>query len=152
MKNKILGGLMCLALLCSLLATPALARPVKPPPTPMDYDVIIINGTVIDGSGTAGYQADIAVKDGKIVAILPHLMPPGLDKANPPGLDKANPPGLDRAAKVIDATGMVVAPGFIDIHTHQAGPISNTTSLNFIKDGVTTTIGGNCGSGSYPVS
>src|SRR5450756_972294 len=137
----------------------ALARPVKPPPTPMDYDVIIINGTVIDGSGTAGYQADIAVKDGKIVAILPHLMPPGLDKANPPGLDKANPPGLDkanppgldRAAKVIDATGMVVAPGFIDIHTHQDGAISNTTSLNFIKDGVTTTIGGNCGSGSYPI-
>src|SRR5450756_441493 len=134
MKNKILGGLMCLALLCSLLATPALARPVKPPPTPMDYDVIIINGTVIDGPGTAGYHADIAVKDGKIVAILPHLMPPGLDKANPPGRDKgeppeldtANAPGLGREDKVIDATGMVVASGVIETHTHQDGAISNT--------------------------
>lgn len=152
MKRKMLVGLVLL-LVSSLLAFPALASgSVEPPPTPMDYDVIIINGTVIDGSGAAGYQADIAIKDGKIVSILPHAMPLGLDITTPPGLDIATPPGLDRAAKVIDATGMVVAPGFIDVHTHQDRRIkSMPESLNFVKDGVTTVLGGMCGGSRYPI-
>ena len=152
--KKIFGILLVLVLVVSLALSGVAfsSSPVEPPRTPMDYDVIIINGTVIDGSGAAGYQADIAIKDGKIVAVLPHLMPPGLDKANPLGLDKANPPGLDRAEVVIDATGMVVAPGFIDTHTHQDGTIKyRPESLNFVFDGVTTVLGGMCGGGPWPV-
>jgi len=152
--KKSFGILLALVLVVSLALSGVAfsSSPVEPPRTPMDYDVIIINGTVIDGSGAAGYQADIAIKDGKIVAVLPHLMPPGLDRANPPGLDKANPPGLDRAEVVIDATGMVVTPGFIDTHTHQDGTIKRRPeSLNFVFDGVTTVLGGMCGGSRWPI-
>lgn len=154
MKKKIFGILLALVLVVSLVLSGVAfsSGPVASPRTPMDYDVIIINGMVIDGSGAAGYQADIAIKDGKIVAVLPHLMPPGLDGANPPGLDRANPPGLDRAEVVIDAAGMVVAPGFIDSHTHQDGTIKRRPeSLNYVFDGVTTVLGGMCGGGPWPI-
>lgn len=63
----------------------------------MAYDVLIKNGTVIDGTGAPAYQADVAIKDGKIAEI---------------GRIK------DAADKVIDAADCVVAPGFIDPHTH----------------------------------
>lgn len=160
--KKSFGILLALVLAVSLAWSGVAfsSNPVEPPRTPMDYDVIIINGTVIDGSGAAGFQADIAIKDGKIVAVLPHLMPPGLARANPPGLaranppglDRANPPGLDRAEVVIDAAGMVIAPGFIDVHTHQDGPIrTRPESLNFVKDGVTTVLAGMCGGSKYPI-
>ncbi|MGE5106248.1 MAG: N-acyl-D-amino-acid deacylase family protein [Sphingobacteriales bacterium] len=90
------------------------------------YDVIIRNGKILDGSGNSWYYADIAVKDEKIVAIQKQL------------------PG--EAVKVIDAKGLIVAPGFIDVHTHiEDDEIKNPTADNFIYDGVTTVITGNCG-------
>ena len=90
------------------------------------YDVLIRNGKIIDGTGNSWYIADIAVKGGKIVLIQKNIVAP--------------------ATKVIDAKGLIVAPGFIDVHTHIEGDeTKNPTADNFIYDGVTTVIAGNCG-------
>jgi N-acyl-D-amino-acid deacylase len=89
-------------------------------------DVIIKNGRIIDGSGNPWYTADVGVRDGRIVAI--------------GRLDTA------QSLRVLDARGMVVAPGFIDVHTHSEGGIRRTpTADNFLFDGVTSVITGNCG-------
>lgn len=91
-------------------------------------DVLIVNGKIIDGTGNSWYYADLAVKDGKIVEI-------------------GKLSNSYAAAKVIDAKKMVVAPGFIDVHGHIEGVLrTNPTAENYIYDGVTTVISGNCGS------
>ncbi|HEX6181690.1 MAG TPA: D-aminoacylase [Chitinophagaceae bacterium] len=90
------------------------------------YDVIIRNGKIIDGTGNSWFYGDIAVKNGRIVKI---------------GIL-----GNATAKKVIDATGLIVAPGFIDVHTHiEDDEMKNPTADNFIYDGVTTVVTGNCG-------
>jgi N-acyl-D-amino-acid deacylase len=92
------------------------------------YDLLIRNGRVVDGSGNPWYRAEVGIKDGKIVAIAPTL-------------------AAGEAAAVLDAQGMVVAPGFIDVHTHVEGSLEDTpTADNFLHDGVTTIVTGNCGS------
>jgi N-acyl-D-amino-acid deacylase len=91
-----------------------------------DYDILIRNARVIDGSGAASYQADVAVKDGRIAAI--------------------GALAGSTATRTIDAGGRVAAPGFIDVHTHVEGNIErNPRADNFLLDGVTTVITGNCG-------
>ncbi len=92
----------------------------------MEYDLIISGGTVIDGTGTAGVRADVAVTDGRIKRIG----------------DLAGA----TAKKTIDARGKVVTPGFVDLHTHldaQVGwdPLMSSSSYH----GVTTAMIGNCG-------
>jgi len=90
------------------------------------FDILIQNGKIIDGTGNSWYIADIAVKDGKIALIQKNI--------------------AATAAKIIDAKGLIVAPGFIDVHTHIEGDeAKNPTADNFIYDGVTTVIAGNCG-------
>ena len=90
------------------------------------YDVLIKNGKILDGTGNNWYYADIAVKDGRIVLIQKQINAV--------------------ASKLIDAKGLVVAPGFIDVHTHIEGDeLKTPTADNFIYDGVTTVIAGNCG-------
>ena len=90
------------------------------------YDVLILNGKIIDGPGNSWFYGDVAVKDGKIVYV-----------------GKTN--NLT-AAKVINAKGLIVAPGFIDVHAHiESGIFENPTAGNYIYDGVTTVITGNCG-------
>lgn len=90
------------------------------------YDIIIRNGKVIDGTGNSWYYADIAIKEGKIVSI--------------GKLTNAT------ATKTIDAKGLIVAPGFIDVHGHiESGIFSLPTANNYIYDGVTTVVTGNCG-------
>lgn len=92
-------------------------------------DVLIRNGRIIDGTGNSWYYGDVAVKDGKIVAT--------------GRLNNYN------AAKTIDATGLIVAPGFIDVHGHiEGGIFERPTADNYIYDGVTTVVTGNCGSSS----
>lgn len=92
-----------------------------------DCDILITNGKIIDGTGNNWYYGNIAVKNGKIIRV-----------------------GRDvnlSAAKTIDAKGLIVAPGFIDVHTHLEGDEkSDPNATNFILDGVTTCITGNCGS------
>jgi len=98
----------------------------------MNYDLIINNGFLVDGTGKGGYRADIAVKDGKIARI--------------GDLSGAT------AGKVIDAGGDIVAPGFIDIHTHADESIRKVPGAdNYIRQGVTTVIGTNCGGGACTV-
>lgn len=91
-----------------------------------DFDVLIRNARVIDGSGNPWRRADVGIKDGKIAAV--------------GRLDKAS------ATRTVDARERVVAPGFIDVHTHSEGGIERRPEApNFVTDGVTTVVTGNCG-------
>lgn len=95
------------------------------------YDLKITNGTIVDGSGKAGYQGSVAIKDGKIVAV-----------GDCPG-------SADRS---IDAEGHLIAPGFVDIHTHYDGQISwDSDMAPSSVHGVTTCVMGSCGVGFAPV-
>ena len=96
------------------------------------FDLLIKNGTLIDGTGAPRFQADVAVKDGLIAEIAPHIE--------------------GEAEKVIDAAGLIVSPGFIDVHTHSDGPIllDSTTGYNHLEDGATTELAGQCGGMAAP--
>lgn len=100
--------------------------------TPDHYDLIVRNGMVVDGSGLPRRRVDVGVRDGK-VARLAHL-------------------GAATADDEIDATGCIVAPGIVDIHTHYDPQITfdgNATMSCF--HGVTTVLAGNCGFSVAPV-
>lgn len=89
-------------------------------------DILIRNGRILDGTGNNWYYADVAVKDGKIISIEKNSQ--------------------RTAAKVIDAKGLYVAPGFIDVHTHIEGEEAKAPDASsFILDGVTSVVTGNCG-------
>ena len=89
------------------------------------FDVVIRNGLVIDGTGSPGQTADVAIRDGRIVAI---------------------GEVSDNGNHEIDAEGLVVAPGFVDVHTHfDAQVFWDTTLSPSPLHGVTTVISGNCG-------
>jgi N-acyl-D-amino-acid deacylase len=93
-----------------------------------EFDYIISGGSIYDGSGASPIRADIAVRGDKIEAI------------------EADGAGIWKAGKVIDATGLAVAPGFIDIHTHSDMSILNNPMMeSSIHQGVTTEVMGNCG-------
>jgi len=96
------------------------------------HDLIIKDGTVIDGTGGAARQADIAVKDGKIAAVEASIAGP--------------------ATRTIDAGGKLVTPGFVDCHTHYDGQATWDSVLEpSASHGVTTVVMGNCGVGFAPV-
>ena len=102
------------------------------------FDLKITGGTVVDGTGADRFEADVAVKDGKIVVV----------RRRGPG----DPPLEGEAAETIDATGKIVAPGFVDIHTHYDGQVSWDDLLEpSSTHGVTTVVAGNCGVGFAPV-
>src|SRR5262245_9180498 len=83
------------------------------PQTPA-YDLLIRNGRIVDGTGSAWYRADIAIKGDSIAAIAPSM--------------------TAQATRVIDVAGQVVAPGFIDIHTHARRGLSRTpTAANYVR-------------------
>ena len=95
------------------------------------YDIIIRGGHIVDGTGRPRFVSDVAITDGRIVAV---------------GDIDGN------AHEEIDATGKLVTPGFIDIHTHYDGQISWDTALEpSSSHGVTTVVVGNCGVGFAPV-
>jgi len=91
-----------------------------------DYDLLIRNARVVDGTGNPWYRADVGIRQGRIAAVgrLAEVA----------------------AARIIDAGGRVLAPGFIDIHTHVEGGIEKVPGAdNYAMDGVTTVVTGNCG-------
>jgi len=88
------------------------------------YDLILRGGRVVDGTGNPAYFADVAIEGGRIVS---------MGKVR--GEAKAE----------LDASGLIVAPGFIDVHTHAEDIDELPLAENFIRMGVTTLVLGNCG-------
>jgi N-acyl-D-amino-acid deacylase len=97
-----------------------------------NYDAAIRHGRVVDGTGNPAYLADIAVRDGRIVAI-------------------GRLPSTAKANVEIDARGMAVTPGFIDVHTHADDIVDLPEAQNFLHMGVTTVVVGNCGASKLDV-
>ena len=96
------------------------------------YDLVVAGGTVLDGTGRPGSLQDVGIKDGRIAAIgrIPR----------------------SQGVEVIDATGLVVAPGFIDVHTHADNLVSRPAAANFVRMGVTTIVAGNCGGSALDIA
>ncbi|HEX5831494.1 MAG TPA: amidohydrolase family protein [Gemmatimonadaceae bacterium] len=131
-------------LLLPLAAATLACRATTPAPRPATgadastADLLIRGGTVVDGTGAAPRRADVVIRGDRIVVV-----------------GDAVGAGL-HAARTIDATGLVVAPGFVDPHTHSLGDLSDTSAtrranLNYLMQGVTTVITGNDGGGPVDV-
>ena len=97
-------------------------------------DLVISNGSIIDGTGNPGYHAHIGIADGKIVCIMRDI-------------------SQSNAARIIDAEGMTVCPGFIDTHSHDdAYLLIKPQGDEKVCQGVTTDVIGNCGFSLAPIS
>ena len=101
----------------------------------MSYDIIIKNGKIIDGAGNPWYHGDVGIKDGLITKISTRIIEDG--------------------SKVIDANGLIVCPGFIDVHSHTDYVLVLGSRYlrveSFIRQGITTTTIGMCGDGVAPI-
>jgi len=103
-------------------------RSIAQPPR---YDLVISGGLVVDGSGRAASRQDVGIKDGRIATV--------------------GRIARGQAAETIDAAGLIVAPGFIDVHTHADNLVERPAAANFVRMGVTTIVAGNCGSSALDV-
>jgi N-acyl-D-amino-acid deacylase len=99
-------------------------------------DLLLRGGTVVDGLGTKPFPADVAIQDGRIVAV-----------GDLAAVDTGS------VERVIDCTGRIISPGWVDIHSHSDGSVlEHPAGLNLLVQGVTCTVAGNCGSSTAPVS
>ncbi len=124
----------CAAAALLVLGLAADPRPSGAPGQAPAFDVLIKNGLVLDGSLREPFRADVAVKDGRIVRIAPSI--------------------AGSAARTIDARGLHVAPGFIDLHTHVDEGLyfpANRAGLGSLSQGVTTVVIGQCGGSAWPI-
>lgn len=125
MKNATRFGGFCLLLVLATLSASRVQTRELP------FDLIIRNGRIVDGTGNPWFPADVGVRNGRIVAI--------------------GDLGGATAARTIDARGLVVSPGFIDIHNHSDNQlISDPRADTYIRQGVTTLFVGQCGGSAAP--
>ncbi len=104
-------------------------------PAPVDADVLLRGGQILDGTGSPARPGDVAIVGDKIVAVGEII------------------PG--RVGETIDCTGLIVAPGFIDLHNHSDESIvadETRTAENYLRQGCTTIVTGNCGGGAVDVA
>lgn len=97
------------------------------------YDVLIAGGTVVDGTGAPGFAADVAIRDGRIARV------------------SSDPLPREAAARVIEASGHVVAPGFIDLHAHLDPLLRLPDAESHLRQGVTLGLGGPDGTSPFPL-
>ena len=107
------------------------------------YDILILRGRVMDGTGNPWFVADLGIRDGKIAAV-------------------GRLEGICESQRILDAEGKMVVPGFIDIHSHGYDPVTDKASWreddearfsapNFVSQGITTTVTGQCGYGPIDI-
>jgi N-acyl-D-amino-acid deacylase len=97
------------------------------------YDLLMSGGKIVDGSGNSWFYGDVGIKGGKIVAV--------------------GRLSTSEATRVLDVHGLVIAPGFIDVHTHiEANDVKVPTADNFVHDGVTSVVTGNCGNSNTDIA
>ncbi|MEQ1827100.1 MAG: amidohydrolase family protein [Pirellula sp.] len=122
-------ALSIISLIAGMFVCPMVVRSDEP----VRFDLLLRNGEVHVGDGTPGVQADVAILNERIAAIGKDLGP---------------------ADRELNCGGMVVCPGFIDLHTHSDGPIvqrDTRANVNYLLQGCTTSVTGNCGSGPTDV-
>ncbi|MFO0918066.1 MAG: amidohydrolase family protein [Planctomycetaceae bacterium] len=101
---------------------------------PLTADVVLKGGTIIDGTGHLGVVGDVALRGDKIVGV--------------------GALALGRVDRIVDCSGLYVVPGFIDLHTHSDEQVVSVTMrgcVNYVLQGCTTSVTGNCGSGAVDV-
>jgi len=95
------------------------------------FDLVITNARVVDGAGNPWFRADVGIKDGRI--------------------SRVGRVGASEGRRTIDARGQILAPGFIDVHTHAESIYEQPDAENFVRMGVTTLVTGNCGGSAVNV-
>jgi len=113
---------------CSIVGLTLAMLAAPAPAEPLDADLLLRGGTIYDGSGAEPVVGDVAVRDGRIVAV--GSVTPG------------------KIGRTVDCRGLVVAPGLIDLHTHSDGTLAQPgvrPALNYLLQGCTTMCTGNCG-------
>jgi dihydroorotase/N-acyl-D-amino-acid deacylase len=114
-------------------AAPAAPAAPAPPAAPSLFDILIVNTTVVDGTGAPGFVADVALRGDRIARVSRGAI------------------ARDGAARVIDGTGRVLAPGFIDMHAHLEPLLRLPEAENLVRQGVTTALGGPDGFSPWPL-